>query len=151
MSDDFIVLVPRDPTHAASLDGQRRVAQILRRLAPSAESIKPEVSEAIRFHDAGANFESVSCPRCAAEISIDWWQDRMDDDAVDEGFKLERYPAPCCGAPLTLNELKYESHQAFARTSWTVRNAGVGELDAMGHRELDAAAGTALVAIYQHL
>jgi hypothetical protein len=151
MSDDFIVLVPSDPKFAASLDAQKRVAAILRRLAPSADSIEPEVSEAIRFHDAGSNFESISCPRCAAEIGIDWWHDRMDDDAIDEGFRLERYPAPCCGAPLTLNELEYESPQAFSRTSWTVQNANVVELDATARHELEAAAGTRLVAVYQHL
>jgi hypothetical protein len=151
MSDDFIVLVPSDSKFAASPDAQRRVAAILRRLAPSADSIEPEVSEAIRFHDAGSNFESISCPRCAAEISIDWWQDRMDDDAIEDGFRLERYPAPCCGASLTLNELEYDAPQAFGRTSWTVQNANVGELDETAHQELEAAAETSLVAVYQHL
>jgi hypothetical protein len=57
MSDDFIALVPADPRFAASSDAQNRVAAILKRLAPSSDSIEPEVSEAIRFHDAGANFE----------------------------------------------------------------------------------------------
>ena len=151
MSDDYIVLVPRDPKFVASSDAQKRVAAILRQLAPSADNIEPEVSEAIRFHDAGSNFESISCPRCAAEISIDWWQERMDDDSVEEGFRLERYPAPCCDAPLTLNELEYKSPQAFGRSSWTVRNANIGELDEMAHKKLEAAAGTPLVAIYQHL
>jgi hypothetical protein len=151
VSDNFIVLVPVDPKFAPSPDVQKRVAATLRRLAPSADSIELEVSEAIRFHDCGSNFESISCPRCAAEISIDWWQERMDDDAIEEGFKLERYPVACCGAPLTLNELEYEARQAFGRTSWTVRNANVGELDVMALHELEAEAGTPLVAVYQHL
>ena len=75
----------------------------------------------------------------------------MNEDAIDEGFRLERYPAPCCGAPLTLNELEYEELQAFGRTSWTVQNANVGELDETARHELEAAAGTPLVAVYQHL
>src|SRR5688500_9144980 len=128
MSDNFIVLVSRDPAWKAEPHVQERVAAILRRLAPSADSITPEVSEAIRFHDAGSNFESLRCPRCAAEISIDWWQSRMDEDYNGEGFILASFEAPCCGAYLNLNELKYESNQAFARTSWTVRNANIGEL-----------------------
>lgn len=151
MSDNFIVLVPKDPRFAASTDVQRRVAEILRRLAPKADSIEPEVSEAIRFHDAGSNLESIFCPRCAAKINIDWWQDRMDDDWDEEGFRLERYEAPCCGALLTLNELKYDWPQAFGRTSWTVQNADVGELDEMAREDLEAAAGTPLVVVYQHL
>jgi hypothetical protein len=151
MSDDYIVIVPRDPRFAASLDAQERVAAVLRRLAPSAGSVDPEVSDAIRFHDAGSNFESISCPRCAAEISIDWWQERMDEDMKEDGFLLERYAAPCCGAPMTLKELVYESPQAFGRTSWTVQNANVGELAQMALQELEAAAGTPLVVVYQHL
>lgn len=151
MSDDFIVLVPKDPGFAASTDAQKRVAAILRRLAPSADHIEPEVSEAIRFHDAGSNFESISCPRCAAEISIDWWQDRMDDDSEEGGFRLEHYGAPCCGAALTLNELKYDLPQAFGRTTWTVQNPNVSELDDLARSELEAAAGTPLTVVYQHL
>ncbi len=151
MSDDFIVLVPRDPRFAASFDAQTRVVAVLRRLAPSADLVEPEVSDAIRFHDAGANFESISCPRCTAEISIDWWQEHMDEDTKEEGFLFERYATPCCGVPLTLNELVYESPQAFGRTSWTVQNANVGELDQTALRELESAAGTPLVAVYQHL
>jgi hypothetical protein len=151
MSDDFIVLVPRDPKFAASVVAQKRVTDVLRRLAPSADSIEPEVSDAIRFHDAGANFEGVACPRCAAEISIDWWQERMDEDERGEGFILEPYAAPCCGASLSLNDLVYESPQAFGRSSWTVQNANVGELSQMALQELESAAGTPLVAVYQHL
>lgn len=75
MSADFIVVVPSDPACVVTPEAQLRVAAILKRLAPAAESITPEVSKAIRFHDCGSNFESISCPRCAAEISIDWWQD----------------------------------------------------------------------------
>jgi hypothetical protein len=151
MSDDFIVLVPRDPRFAASIDVQKRVTAVLRRLAPYADSVKPEVSEVIRFHDAGANFEGISCPRCADEISIDWWQQRMDEDSSEEGFVLAQYAAPCCGAPLSLNSLVYERPQAFGRTSWTVQNANVGELSQMELQELESAAGTRLVAICRHL
>ncbi len=108
-------------------------------------------TKAIRFHDAGSNFESIACPCCAAEVSIDWWQDRMDDDSAEEGFRLQRYPVPCCNAALTLNELRYESPQAFGRTSWTVRNANIGELEAGHLQELEVAAGAPLTAVYQHL
>jgi len=151
MSDDFIVLVPSDPEFAASSDTLKRVAAVLHRLAPSADRIEPEVSRAIRFHDAGSNFEGIFCPRCAAEISIDWWQERMEDDSAEEGFRLGRYSVPCCNTPLTLNELRYESPQAFGRTSWTLQNANIGELKERDLRELEAAAGTPLTTVYQHL
>jgi hypothetical protein len=151
MSDDFIVLVPSDPTCAAPLEVQQRVVAVLKRLAPSAASIVPQVSEAIRFHDAGANFESIRCPRCGAEISIDWWQERMDDDSAGDGFRLDSYAAPCCGHTLTMSQLIYDWPQAFGRTSWTVQNANVGEIDAEAKAQLEVAAGFPLVVVYQHL
>lgn len=151
MSDDFIVLVPRNPSYAASRDVQDRVAAILKRLAPSADSITPQVSDSIRFHDAGANVESIRCPRCGAEISIDWWQHRMDDDSDGDGFRLDSYAVPCCGDALTLNELEYDWPQAFGRTSWTVQNANIGEIDAASKVELEAATGTPLAVVHQHL
>ena len=51
----------------------------------------------------------------------------MDEDSDGEGFTLSSFETPCCMASLNLNELKYDSNQAFARTSWTVQNAGIGE------------------------
>jgi len=150
MSDDFIVLVPSDPDVAASSEVQLRVAALLKRLAPSADSITPEVTDAIRFHDAGTNFEHIRCPRCGAGISIDWWQDRLDEDSDGEGFRLDSYPTPCCGNSRTLNQLEYDWPQAFGRSSWTVDNANIGEIDAAAKAELDAAAETPLVVIRQH-
>jgi hypothetical protein len=151
MSDDFIVLVPRDPSWVATSDVQQRVTTILKRLAPSADSITPEVSEAIRFHDAGANFEHIRCPRCGSEISIDWWQDRMDDDSEGDGYRLSSYATPCCGEPLTLSDLTYEWPQAFGRTSWTVQNSNLGELNQAAKAELEKAAGFPLIVVRQHL
>ncbi len=119
MSDDFIILVPRDPQSAASLDVQVRVVALLKRIAPSAESITPEVSEAIRFHDAGENLERIICPRCGEEISIDWWSDRMDEDSTDNGFRLGSYAAPCCNKLVTLNELIYDWPLGI-RWQWSV-------------------------------
>jgi hypothetical protein len=151
MSDDFIVFVPSDPSYAASEEVQQRVLAVLKRLAPSGDAIFTVVSESIHFHDAGANFERVRCPLCNSEVGIEWWQDRMSDDWEDGGFRLDPYETPCCGDLCTLSQFKYEWPQAFGRTSWTVRNAKLGEFDAASHAELEAAAGRPLVMIRQHI
>jgi hypothetical protein len=151
MSDDYFVLVPRDPRLAASSEVQQRVLSVLRRIAPDADDIACEVSKEVRFHDAGSNFETVHCPHCAQEIGLDWWQDRMDDDADGDGFRLDRYLPPCCGKQVTLNELRYDSPQAFAQTSWTAQNANIGELSPAAIHQLESAAGTALAVVYQHI
>jgi hypothetical protein len=91
------------------------------------------------------------CPRCAAEIDLDWWHARIDDDAQEDSFRLVSYALPCCGAKVTLNDLEYDRPQAFGRFRWEVTNPGVGELTSANRKELEAAAGVALVFIRQHL
>jgi hypothetical protein len=151
MSDDFIVIVARDPTHVPSEGAQLQVSVLLSRLAPSADSITAEAAAAVRFYDCGGNFERISCPHCRAEIGIDWWQERMDEDFDGEGFRLENYDTPCCGTPIDLNALIYDWPQAFGCFSWTIQNANIGELTKGAKAELEAAAGVPIVVIHQHL
>jgi hypothetical protein len=151
VSDHFIVVVPRDPRLIPSDDVQRRVVEVLNRVAPNADEITAVGSTHIQFFDSGQNFEKVSCPRCSAEISIEWWQERMDDDHDGVGFQLHSYDTPCCSKAVRLNELIYFWPQAFGCFSWTVQNPNIGELTAEAISELEAAAGCSLVPIKQHL
>ena len=32
--------------------------------------------EAIQFVDCGSNFETITCPRCGAEVDAGWWADQ---------------------------------------------------------------------------
>jgi hypothetical protein len=151
MSDDFIVVVPRDPTHVPTAEVQRRVAEVLSRLAPKAEDSTVQATEEIQFFDCGENFERISCPRCSADISIDWWHERLDDDAEGDGFQLASYELPCCGGTATLNELIYDWPQAFGRFRWEVTNPNIGALSDGDKSALEAAAGFELVFVRQHI
>jgi hypothetical protein len=152
MSDHFIVIVPRDPSLVPTDEQQQqRVVGVLNRIAPTAESVTAEAWPDVRFFDCGQNFKGLSCPRCESEISVEWWQDRMDDDTDGDGFRLSAYEAPCCEAPVNLNELIYDWPQAFGRFCWTVQNANIGELNEAAKAELEVVAGFALVPIHQHV
>jgi len=151
MSDDYIVLVPRDPTHVPTLEAQRRVAEVLTRLAPNAQNSTAQVSEQIQFFDCGENFQRISCPRCSAEIGVDWWQQRMGDDASGDGFRLAPYALPCCGRTATLNELVYDWPQAFGRFQWKVTNPNIGVVSEADKSALEAAADFELVVVRQHI
>src|SRR5438132_640313 len=123
MSDDVILIIPRDASYVPALSVQRRVVELLVQWAPDAEDISAEASEGIHFFDCGENFQRIGCPKCAAEIDLEWWHVRMNDDAQEGCFRLARYPLPCCGASVTLNDLEYDWPQAFGRFRWEVRNA----------------------------
>ena len=151
MSDDFIVVVPRDPMLVPTREAQRRVAEVLCRLAPNAEDSTAEASEDIQLFDCGENFERLSCPLCSADLSIDWWHERLDDDAKGDGFQLAPYKLPCCGGTATLNELIYDWPQAFGRFRWEVANPDIGALSDADKSALEAAAGFELVLIRQHI
>ena len=151
MSDDFIRVIPRDPRHVPTPQVQRRVVELLAQWAPGAEDITAETSEEIRFFDCGENFKQIGCPKCVAEIDLEWWHARMDDDAQEGSFRLARYKLPCCGGSVTLNDLEYDWPQAFGRFSWEVRNPDIGELTSANRTELEVAAGVPLVFIRQHL
>jgi hypothetical protein len=151
MSDHFIIVVPRDPRLVPTDEVRRRVVLVLNRIASSAENVTAEVSPQVQFFDCGQNFERVLCPRCSAEISIDWWQERMNDDYDGIGFRLDSYETLCCAKSANLNELIYDWPQAFGRFSWTVQNPNIGELTDAAKLELEAVAGFALVPIRQHV
>jgi hypothetical protein len=151
MSDDYILVIPRDPRYVPTLPVQRRVVELLAQLAPGAEDITAETSEEIRFFDCGENFERIGCPKCAGEIDLEWWHARMDADAQEGGFRLARYSLPCCGASVTLNDLEYDWPQAFGRFLWEVRNPDIGELTRAIRAELEVAADAPLVFVRQRL
>lgn len=150
MSDNWIALIPEDPTFVPDAASQHRARDRLFEIAPEADEIEIKVSEKVAFFDCGANFERVLCPSCRAEVPVAWWQDRMDEDFGD-GFKLAKYVMPCCGTPSTLHELVYEWPQGFGRFALDAMNPNIGRLEE-GHRlELERILGTKLRIIYQHI
>ena len=151
MSDDFLVLVPRDPRHIPPIDARKRVLEALARIAPNAEELTSEASEEVRFFDCGSNFERIVCPRCSADVDLEWWHDRMDEDSTNNGFLLATYAMPCCGGSANLNELVYDWPQTFGRFAWEVRNPAIGDLTEATKADLEAAAGMALAFVRQHL
>jgi hypothetical protein len=163
MSDNWIALIPEDPHFVPDIARRERALRRFMEIAPDAEEIEIKVSERIEFYDCGQNFERIVCPSCHAQISLDWWQDRMDedsgsvgwedrmDDDSGEGFKLDAYSMPCCGRKYTLHELVYEWPQGFGRFALDAMNPSIGALDEKYKQEFEAILGTKLRVIHQHI
>ena len=135
------------PDEAQRVRARDRLAEI----APDADEIEIQVRSNVSFFDGGANFGVIRCPSCSAEIAVEWWQERMDDDHTEDGFRLAEYATPCCSARCTLHELIYEWPQGFGRFSLEAMNPNVGELDERQKGELEELLGTPLRVIYRHL
>ena len=150
MSDNWILLIPEDPSYIPDATRHARALERFSEIAPKAEQIKAIVTDAIQFFDCGGNFERQLCPSCRAEIPIEWWQERMDEE-YGQGFRPARHCMPCCSAQHTLHDLVYEWPQGFGRFALEAMNPSIGKLEDKYKRELEDILGTELRVIYQHI
>lgn len=122
MSTSYFSIVPTDPRYVPSRAQQDEAVAYFRRIAPASPEVTAEESEHVVFRDCGSNFESVSCPACGAHLSIEQWHELMDRDYDGAGFRLERYPVPCCGSSETVDSLRYHFPQGFSRFVLSARD-----------------------------
>jgi hypothetical protein len=151
MSDHWIVLIPTDPRFVPEPLKREQALERFSAMAPEAEELECKVAEEVQFFDCGQNFERVLCPICKTVLPMEWWEAQLETDAVDDGFRLDKYVTPCCGASCSLDELQYEWTQGFARFSLEAMNPDLGELQDDCKQELESILGTKLRVIYQHL
>jgi hypothetical protein len=122
---------------------------LIERRLGDADAVVVEKSETPHFVDAGSNFARVSCPGCGADLG-EWWPTAM-DQGYESDFVDLAVEAPCCGLATTLNDLRYDWPQAFARVSIHVMNPNVGELDRDLQHEVEGLLGVSTRVIWQHL
>lgn len=152
MSENWILIVPKLPGHVPSKDELKAALELLEKSMPGAGEIKIVQSEHVQFFDCGGNLETITCPRCGANIGFDWWGETMSSDYDEKsGFQLNEYRLPCCSASASLTELNYAFHQAFGRFSLSVMNPNIGKISDDAVNEIEAALGCAVSVVYQHI
>ena len=75
----------------------------------------------------------------------------MDADLDGDGFQLSEFTIPCCNTSHTLNELRFDRPQGFARLSLEILNGNVGELTDEQRMEVESILGLPLKVIYQRI
>lgn len=114
MSTDVLSIIPADPFWAPGAEAAEVAQAILARVYPGARKVALDWHEDPVFVDQGENFENVRCPGCHNEVSIGWWQERM-DEAYATGFRVLTVRTACCDRDSTLNDLVYSWPAGFAR------------------------------------
>ncbi len=150
MSDDYLHLIPSDPRFVPSRQAAEQARAQLATLLPEADEIVAEVYDEINFFDAGENFESIACPRCGAPIDTDWWGAAM-DAASEQAFAELDATMPCCSARVSLNDLRYDWPQGFARFALQALNPNVPDLVQSDVDRLSDVVGSPLRKIWTHI
>lgn len=152
MSDNWILIVPKLPKHVPSPDNAEAALKLLQNLMPDADEIEIVQSEQIQFFDCGANLETITCPRCSANIDFGWWGNTMSSDFDEKsGFQLSEYRLPCCAASTSLNELTYAFHQAFGCFALRAMNPNIGKMSDGAVSEIEAVLDCDVTVVYQHI
>jgi hypothetical protein len=123
MSDNFLRIIPVDPTYVPDSSRWKQAKAVFSSCAPQADEIRLEVHAEIRFIDQGENFECVQCPACGAELT-DWWPEAI-DAPQKTGFADLCDVTPCCQHTTSLNHLTYEWPAGFARFVLSACNSKV--------------------------
>lgn len=148
MSDALLRIIPADPTFVPSEAARSSASARLREALADAE-VDAHVTDEVAFVDAGANFESVACPLCDGELDQDWWGEAV-GLAAENSFELLTVKVPCCAGQTSLNELRYDMPQGFARCVIEATNPNVDELPENLVDELAAILGCKLRVIWAH-
>jgi hypothetical protein len=151
MSDHWLVFIPRDPRFIPAAEEHAATIDLVGALFPSAQSVDAARSAHILFRDCGGNAESISCPGCSVAMDGGAWGEWMDQDFDGEGFRLEERPMACCGAPVTLNDLRYQFDQGFSRYEISVMNPDVGTLGEDAVAGIGEKLGYPIRVIYRHV
>ncbi|QHE52819.1 hypothetical protein [Pontibacillus sp. HMF3514] len=120
MSDTVIKFIPANPRFVPKKEAINEAELWIRSLTSCCE-IKSILTDEIRFIDQGENFQSIICPLCLDEISLDWWSDAM-EKASENHFDNLSVIVPCCYRETSLNNLQYHWNAGFARFSIEIMN-----------------------------
>jgi hypothetical protein len=120
MSDNWLQYLPKDPSFKPSPFAAASAESLLRTWLPEAESVESEFHGRIRFFEGGENFSGAHCPACGADTE-GWWSDAIGASA-QTGFADLSCVAPCCGAVVSLNGLRYNWPAGFASYSLEAMN-----------------------------
>ncbi len=114
-----------------------------------ASDVVCHIKEQVVFVDAGGNWDGVHCPSCGADAE-GWWSDAM-EVAAESGFENLRVIAACCGADVSLNELRYGWPVAFGRFFLEAANPNVAGISEQALQQLGDAVGGPMRQIQVHV
>lgn len=134
MSEFAFYLVPSDPYCLPDEDRRRQFLELFQTVSPlpnaNGDYYCRVHAEPKPVH-AGAAFEAIVCPGCAARVALfdddgdtphnEWWK------AVLRGPREATVTLPCCGAMARLVDIRFDAPGGFARFAVGALEPGFSE------------------------
>ncbi|TAX97297.1 hypothetical protein ELH94_12645 [Rhizobium leguminosarum] len=105
--------------------------------------MKSSFEDGVRFYDPGENWSGAECSSCCADAE-ECWREAMEAASANEFNDLHTV-APCCGATVSLNDLRYIWPAAFGLEA---HNPGVGDTTEERDRKMAECLGAPLRKIW---
>jgi len=149
MSDNWLRYVSTDPHFRPVPSSIAAAEKLLRSFAPHAESVRSELHESVIFIHPGANWSGVACSACGVDAEP-WWEEAM-SSAAETRFVSLNTVAPCCGATVSLNELRYGWPAAFSSFVLEAMNPNIKGLSQHQVEQLSTTLGSTVREVPVHL
>lgn len=149
MSDNWLQFIPSDPQFQPSSEAAEQARALLASFVPQSDEVLALFKNSTEFFHPGANWSGVECSACGADAEP-WWQEAM-DVASQSHFKNLIVTAPCCGAHVSLNELRYVWPAAFGRFALEAMNPNIRDLAPAQESRLSELVGQNLHKVWVHL
>ncbi|MFC3741297.1 hypothetical protein [Paractinoplanes deccanensis] len=124
MSDFYACVIPTDagwqPEGEAAERAEDYVAGVFPDSDGAGQEITVEFYDRITAVDAGENLERITCPRCGADIPLEWYAELLEESEGE--FDDLGVTVPCCNSQLQLDTLTFDWPCGFARFEIAVLN-----------------------------
>lgn len=152
MSDSVIIVIPTDPRWVPAPGQEARAVALIKELLTDYDTFAVEQPDEVALYHGYENFESIHCPFCATALDIQpWWTDQLDAAYdKDTGFSSLDTTTPCCGKPVSLNDLTYDWPLGFASWAVSVMNTP-SDLSEAEVADIEDALGHAIRVVHAHI
>jgi hypothetical protein len=154
MSDNYITLIPADPSHIPPAAVQEIARKQLETFVPEADEVTIRVSKKYEF-EADPAFSVVLCPVCRVDV-YKWFENLLDEaaEADPQGYSCFSDLAvitPCCGSSISLNDLDFGWPAGFSLFALDALNPNINDLEPDQIQELENILGCKLKSIWEHI
>lgn len=149
--DEWALVIPVDPSFVPDPAAQLRALQLWSTRDKLGASKALELHDAVRYYPpAEGTLQNVCCPNCRQGVEPEWFEDAV-STAKQSHYTNLLAVIPCCGAFVSLNDLKPRSGflpYGFARFSMRGYQPDPLSLGQITLRQLEGILGCALKVIW---